>query len=88
MIEENYCSILRSLILYGRTVSRIFDKIFEDLVEAYHRTPLTVSSRPYIERGLRLAEAGVSVSRALYSQLTSLHEKACGNGGANQLNKS
>ncbi|GEM_PF-5156948 len=40
----------------------VFRKIVEDLFEAYARTPATVSSRPYIERALRLARAGLTES--------------------------
>ncbi len=40
----------------------LFRKMVEDLIEAYERTPLYISSRPYIERALSLALAGLDFS--------------------------
>ena len=39
---------------------RLLRKLYEDVFEAYHRTPPVVSSRPHIERALRLAGAGLA----------------------------
>jgi hypothetical protein len=44
---------------------RLFKKLLEDVEEAYFRTPIHVSSRPYIERMYRLIQAGLSESRLL-----------------------
>ncbi len=42
---------------------RIFHKLYEDLIEAYLRTPQIIASKPYIERALRLTQAGLTLSR-------------------------
>ncbi|BEP18112.1 hypothetical protein PYJP_14640 [Pyrofollis japonicus] len=47
---------------------RLFKKLFEDVEEAYFRTPIHVSSRPYIERMYRLIQAGLSESRLLMEE--------------------
>lgn len=43
----------------------IFEKIHEDILEAYRRTPVTVSSRPYAERAFRLSLAGITIVKNL-----------------------
>ncbi len=56
-----------------RFFEHTFRKIIEDLIEAYERTPLHISSRPYIERALNLALAGLDFSftaRRLYKCIT------------------
>lgn len=69
-LTGNPCT--RDPLLCAETLERILGKLLEDLVEAYHRTPHPVSSKPYIERGLRLAESGVTVSRMLVQALAKL----------------
>ncbi len=49
-------------------VYRISRKLLEDLLEAYHRTPYTVSSKPYVERALRLVRA---LTETAYEKLRS-----------------
>ncbi len=53
--------------LHERDVIRFYENLFrklvEDLIEAYQRTPLHISSKPYIERALNLALAGLDASR-------------------------
>ncbi|WP_048061592.1 hypothetical protein [Hyperthermus butylicus] len=44
---------------------RLLRKLYEDVFEAYNRTPPVISSRPHIERALRLAEAGLAQAYAL-----------------------
>ncbi|AEM38053.1 hypothetical protein Pyrfu_0181 [Pyrolobus fumarii 1A] len=46
-----------------RFYENLFRKLVEDLIEAYHRTPLHISSHPYIERALNLALAGLDATR-------------------------
>ncbi len=46
-----------------RFYENLFRKLVEDLLEAYQRTPLHISSKPYIERALNLALAGLDASR-------------------------
>ncbi len=48
--------------------ARLFRKLLEDVEEAYYRTPLHVSSRPYIERMLRLVQAGLTESIRLLKE--------------------
>ncbi len=48
--------------------TRLFRKLLEDAEEAYYRTPVHVSSRPYMERVLRLVQAGLSESIRLLSE--------------------
>ena len=45
-----------------RFYERLFRKLLEDLEEAYQRTPLHVSSRPYVERALNLTLAGLDAT--------------------------
>ena len=45
-----------------RFYERLLRKLLEDLEEAYHRTPLHISSRPYIERARNLAQAGLDAT--------------------------
>lgn len=54
---------------------RLFRKLLEDAVEAYHRTPVHISSRPYIERILRLAQSGLSEAEALRRRLCASPER-------------
>jgi len=60
MIEDCSC---RELASFYRGV---FEKLLEDILEAYLRTPITVSSRPYVERALRLVQAALSKSIEAY----------------------
>ncbi len=55
----NKCS---EVITYLELLRRIFSKILEDSIEAYHRTPQHISSKPYIERIMHLAQAGVNAT--------------------------
>jgi len=48
--------------------TRLFRKLLEDAEEAYYRTPVHVSSRPYMERVVRLAQAGLSESIKLLNE--------------------
>lgn len=48
--------------------TRLFRKLLEDAEEAYYRTPVHVSSRPYMERVLRLVQAGLSEAIRLLSE--------------------
>lgn len=41
---------------------KLFRKMLRDVEEAYHRTPLHVSSRPYTERLYRLIRSGLEVA--------------------------
>ncbi len=43
----------------------LFRKLYEDIFEAYARTPYEISSRPHIERALSLAKAGLTYSKQL-----------------------
>ncbi len=52
----------RELEIYLKTMAAVFSKIMEDLVEAYFRTPSHISAKPYVERSLRLAKAGVTIA--------------------------
>jgi len=45
--------------------ARVFKKLIEDAEEAYFRTPIHISSRPYIERIRRLAQAGLAEAELL-----------------------
>ncbi len=36
----------------------LLEKLLEETQEAYYRTPLHISSKPYAERAYRLAQAG------------------------------
>lgn len=45
-----------------RFYERLLRKLLEDLEEAYHRTPLHISSRPYIERARNLVQAGLDAT--------------------------
>ncbi len=45
-----------------RFYERLFRKLLEDIEEAYQRTPLHVSSRPYIERARSLIQAGLDAT--------------------------
>ena len=42
--------------------ARLFRKLLEDITEALHRTPVSTSSRPYVERALRLVQAGYTAA--------------------------
>jgi len=42
-------------------LKRVFEKLYDDIFEAFHRTPDTISSKPYVERALRLAQSGLSI---------------------------
>ena len=44
---------------------RLFSKLYEDLFEAYSRTPNFITSKPYVERALRLAQSGLSAAKSL-----------------------
>ena len=61
-------AIVKGFINNGELCSRlkvfngVFRKLYEDLIEAYLRTPQVVSSKPYIERALRLVQAGLTLS--------------------------
>ena len=55
MLDENYVEYF----------VRLFSKLYEDLFEAYSRTPSFVTSRPYVERALRLAQSGLSTAKEL-----------------------
>ena len=46
-----------------RFYERLFKKLVEDLLEAYQRTPIHISSRPYVERALSLALAGLDATK-------------------------
>lgn len=46
----------------------IFRKLYENIYEAYARTPLSVSSRPYIERVLKLVQSGLTYSLQEYTR--------------------
>jgi hypothetical protein len=48
--------------------NRLFKKLYEDVFEAYARTPTAVSSKPYIERALRLVKAGLTYSAELLEE--------------------
>ncbi len=48
--------------------TRLFRKLLEDAEEAYYRTPVHVSSRPYMERVLRLVRAGLNESIRLLNE--------------------
>ncbi len=76
-VDPRLCAELRDALLYARTVVRMFEKLLDDVFEAYHRTPYVVSSRPYIERGLRLSEAGVTAARILAGKLEALNREHC-----------
>ncbi len=56
----------------------LFRKIYEDSFEAYARTPVTVSSRPYVERILRLAQAGLTAAEEM--------ARGCGDEGPQSFN--
>ena len=47
---------------YLEFFERLFRKLLEDALEAYHRTPMHISSRPYVERILRLTQAGLTAA--------------------------
>ena len=59
-----------------RFYERVFKKLVEDLLEAYQRTPLYISSRPYIERALSLALAGLDASRMFLEMVRGKTPKA------------
>ncbi len=54
----------------------LFKKLYENAYEAYARTPLSVSSRPYIERVLRLAQSGLSISLQEYARYCKSNESS------------
>lgn len=41
---------------YKEVLEKLLDKIKEDLVEAYERTPYHISSKPYIYKALKNVE--------------------------------
>jgi len=47
---------------------RIFEKLHEDLTEAYFRTPNIISSKPYIARALNLTRSSLSLAQQLVAQ--------------------
>ncbi len=61
MTEENPLSMCEEIEYFVR----LFQKLLEDVEEAYFRTPVYISSRPYVERMLRLIQSGLSESMAL-----------------------
>ena len=46
---------------YILLLKRVFEKLYDDIFEAFHRTPDTISSKPYVERALRLAQSGLNI---------------------------
>ncbi len=66
----------------ARLYAGIFRKLNEDLFEAYARTPVSVSSRPYIERALRLVRAGMTASMDALEKCRSAVDGAPSGGGA------
>lgn len=54
----------------------LFKKLYENTYEAYARTPFSVSSKPYIERVLRLVQSGLSISLQGYTHYCKGHESS------------
>jgi len=50
-----------SCIEYVLLLKRIFEKLYDDIFEAFHRTPGIISSKPYLERALRLVQSGLNI---------------------------
>ena len=50
-----------SCIEYILLLKRVFEKLYDDIFEAFHRTPSIISSKPYLERALRLVQSGLSI---------------------------
>jgi hypothetical protein len=44
---------------------RIFEKLHEDLIEAYFRTPDIIASKPYVARALNLSRSALSFTQQL-----------------------
>ena len=42
-------------------LKRILEKLYDDVFEAFHRTPNIISSKPYLERALRLVQSGLNI---------------------------
>ncbi|KSW11722.1 hypothetical protein CF15_02590 [Pyrodictium occultum] len=50
---------------YLEYFARLFGKLYEDVFEAYSRTPQHISSRPHMERALHLVQSGLSAAQQL-----------------------
>ncbi|HIC98787.1 MAG TPA: hypothetical protein EYP08_03860 [Pyrodictiaceae archaeon] len=56
---------------YILLLKRIFEKLYEDVFEAFHRTPNIISSKPYVERALRLIQSGLNIVSEMQICVTS-----------------
>ncbi len=46
----------------ARFYAGLMSKLYENIFEAYMRTPISLSAKPYLERALHLVMAGINFS--------------------------
>ncbi len=56
------------------TIYEIFKRTFEDLHEAYYRTPAFISSKIYILRALNRVKAGINLCSEILAKFN-IHER-------------
>jgi len=64
-MTSSACMVDESYVEY---FVRLFSKLYEDVFEAYNRTPDFIAAKPYIERALRLVQSGLSTAKELLSE--------------------